>query len=693
MPLQYFKGVGPSRASLLARAGYRTSEDLVLTLPRDWQDRRWRYNLRESPIGERVAVRGIVRDFQLRSLRSTLTMAQARLEDGHGALQAVWFKKTTPRYDVFAPLKSKIRAGVPLAVFGVVDWGLAGRQIAVEDYALLGPQQTLAPEDDPHFGRIVPVYSVPEGLTDKLIRSLVARALPLISNRLGDPVPPDLLDATAFSKIRALNQIHFPDNWAAKEQARERLAFEEFLILETALALLRRSIERERKPHLYTLHRHLLTPFKSALGFTLTDAQKRVIRDLFEDLQRPYPMNRLLQGDVGSGKTVVALCAMLLAVENGGQAALMAPTEILADQHARTIRSLLGTLPVRTALLTGRQSATDRRAVLTAIDRGEVQLVIGTHALIQKSVTFSRLMLAVIDEQHRFGVDHRRLLREKGACPDVLVMTATPIPRTLALTVYGDLDVSIIDQLPPGRTPVVTRHVPEADACRRVREVALAGGQAYIVYPLVEESDKLELKAAVREAEVLRRGAFKDLSVGVLHGQMKTRDQEDVLSKFRQGALQVLMTTSIIEVGIDVPRATLMVIEHAERFGLATLHQLRGRVGRGAAVSECLLVADTKTDDARRRIAIMVDTTDGFRISEEDLSMRGPGEVLGVQQHGIPEFRAGNLVRDAALISRARQAAGQILKEDPTLQSAGHRRLAEEVQRVYGGRWALGATS
>jgi len=370
----------------------------------------------------------------------------------------------------------------------------------------------------------------------------------------------------------------------------------------------------------------------------------------------------------------------------------MAPTEILAEQHALTISRFLKGLPVHCAILTGSQASAQRRHCLKEIAEGRLHLVIGTHALVQQPVQFANLQLAVIDEQHRFGVEHRRLLRNKGSCPDILVMTATPIPRTLALTLYGDLDVSVIDELPPGRTPVITRHVAEEEAYRQVQDAVRQGRQAYIVYPLVTESDKVELKAVTQEAIALSRSVFKDLRVGVLHGQLSGRDKEKIMEQFRRGDVDVLIATSIIEVGIDVPNATIMVIQHAERFGLSTLHQLRGRVGRGKHASICLLVADTKGDDARRRIDVMTNISDGFRLSEEDLKLRGPGEVMGVQQHGIPAFKLGNLVQDARLIQQARLAAEEILQTDVDLALPEHRKLKQAINSHHGDRPALGLT-
>jgi ATP-dependent DNA helicase RecG len=601
-PLQFLKGVGPVRAGLLAAMGILRPQDLATYYPRGWDDRRLRFSIREAPVGEKAALRGTIRLVDFSMTRSQLGIASAAMEDASGTIQAVWFKKTNPRYDVFSSLRQNLLAGKSLFVYGMVEWGPGGRQVRVEDMSVVsGPEARLEGDDLFHFDRIVPAYTVPEGLQERFIRTLIGRILAAPLPSLPDPIP---LFARQKRRLRdklwAIRQMHFPDTLVQKEEARQRLALEEFLLLETALAQVRQEVKREIKPHLYTLKRTLLTPFRQGLGFEFTVAQKRVIREIFDDMSRPQPMNRLLQGDVGSGKTLVALSAMLLAVENGGQAVLMAPTEILAEQHALTLTRFLKGLPVPCALLTGRQNAAGRKQTLKEIAAGHVPLIVGTHALIQKPVQFADLRLAVIDEQHRFGVEHRRLLRAKGKCPDVLVMTATPIPRTLAMTVYGDLDVSVLDELPPGRTPVVTRHVREEEAWTMVQAAIAQGRQAYLVYPLVAESDKVELKAVTQEAAILSRTIFKEVRVGILHGQMPGQEKEKIMALFRKREIDLLIATSIIEVGIDVPNATLMVIQHAERFGLSTLHQLRGRVGRANHASSCLLIADTRTPEAKK---------------------------------------------------------------------------------------------
>jgi ATP-dependent DNA helicase RecG len=690
--LQYLKGVGPARASLLSRMGIQTPIDLLMQFPRDWQDRRHRFSLREAPMDQKVTLIGKVIQVRYKSLRRDLGLATATLQDESGLLTAVWFRKTNPRYDVFASLMNQLEALPTLMVFGQMEMGVEGRQFRVEEMAALNPDRSLNPEDALHLNRIVPLYTVPEGLSERLLRSLIARVLNLSSQ--SPVIIPSWMSSQRKlpEKTWALKTIHFPKTLLEKEQAREYLALEEFLLLEVALLLLRRTIKQQPKPHHYQIQRHLLTPFRERLGFSFTEAQKRVIREIFDDLMSPFPMNRLLQGDVGSGKTVVALSAMLLAVENGGQAALMAPTEILAEQHGLSFQKLLKDIPIRWTVLTRRQTPSERKKIRHEIKEGTLPLVIGTHAVIQKSVEFKNLMLAVIDEQHRFGVEHRSLLRQKGVHPDVLVMTATPIPRTLALTLYGDLDISTLDQLPPGRTPIQTYHVTEMAAYEAILREIAKGHQAYLVFPLVEESDKVELKATVQEAQVLSQTVFQNVRVGVLHGQMNSNEKETTMEKFRRGEIDLLMATTIIEVGIDVPNATAMAIQHAERFGLATLHQLRGRVGRSAFPSICLLIADTRTSDAKRRIDVMTETQNGFRISEEDLSLRGPGEILGVMQHGLPPFKVGHLIHDAGLIQSARQCAHEMLQQDPELKRTDHSALRKALQTTYASKWFLGAT-
>ncbi|MBV9209113.1 MAG: ATP-dependent DNA helicase RecG [Acidobacteria bacterium] len=554
---------------------------------------------------------------------------------------------------------------------------------AVDDEAdeLIDEEQAIEDEDagDPHLaaihvGRRVPVYRKLGEFRSKRLREIVHGVLARLDDEsITETLPQDLRQRhRLINRAEALRRIHFPseeDSIALYEQARSpahlRLIFEEFFWVALALGLRRGERIKEPKGAVIEITDRIRDSLNSILPFRLTSAQERVIARIFDDMQSDAPMNRLLQGDVGSGKTIVALQAMLAAMENGYQSALMAPTEILAEQHSRNIKRLLAQTPYRVELLIGSQRATEKRRLHKDVASGEVQAIIGTHALIQESVAFSKLGLVVIDEQHRFGVLQRAELRARGFHPDVLVMTATPIPRSLAMTAYGDLDVSVIDELPPGRTPIKTVVVGEdkrKGVYNGVEREVRAGRQVYVVYPLVEESEKMDLKDATRMFEQLRDRIFPHFSIGLIHGKMKAAEKDEVMRSFVSGEIQILVATTVVEVGVDVPNASLMVIEHAERFGLSQLHQLRGRVGRGAEQSYCVLLAsDKQTSVARERLGIMEETSDGFRIAEKDLEIRGPGEVLGTRQSGLPTFRVGNLVRDIEILETARREADHYL--------------------------------
>lgn len=533
--------------------------------------------------------------------------------------------------------------------------------------------------DDPalaaiHVGRRVPVYRKLGEFRSKRLREIMHAVLELVPDEaITETLPEDLRARQhLISRAEALRRIHFPtedvplaDYERARSLAHLRLIFEEFFWVALALALKRGERIKEPKGAVIEITDRVRHSLAAVLPFQLTGAQERVVKRIFDDMQSDAPMNRLLQGDVGSGKTIVALQAMLAAMENGYQAALMAPTEILAEQHARNIKRLLASTPYRVELLTGSLRAAEKRRLHKDAAAGEIHAVIGTHALIQESVAFDKLGLIVIDEQHRFGVLQRAELRSRGFHPDVLVMTATPIPRSLAMTAYGDLDVSVIDELPPGRTPIKTVVVGEdqrGGVYKGVEREIRAGRQGYIVYPLVEESEKMDLKDATRMYEQLRDRVFPHFSIGLLHGKLKSAEKEDAMRRFVSGETQLLVATTVVEVGVDVPNASVMVIEHAERFGLSQLHQLRGRVGRGAEKSFCVLLAsDKQTSVARERLGIMEETSDGFRIAEKDLEIRGPGEVMGTRQSGLPTFRIGNLVRDVQILEEARREADYCL--------------------------------
>ena len=690
--VQYLKGIGPHRAKLLSRMGISTIRDLLGYFPREYEDRRHAAKIATLAAGQKAVILGKVEAGETIRLNASLSVFKAAIADGTGIVFALFYRKTNPyaRHDVFAKLKEDFTQGNYVYIYGQIEINFGEKQIRAEEHERYLPDRQN--NETIHFGYVVPVYPLTEGVQQKWFRKLMRDAvekygaswvdilIPEIRNRHGFPTAPE-----------AIRQIHFPDNHATAERARQRLAFDEFLLLETALEIVRTKNKSVSKPQRYCIQRRLLTPFREQLGFSFTHAQKKVINEIFASMEQPEPMNRLLMGDVGSGKTVVALSAILLALENGYQAAMLAPTEILAEQHFLNLSRMLEGLPVTCALMTGRLSSKkkDKRDIQKSIADGTVNLVIGTHAILEKEVQFKNLTLIVIDEQHRFGVLQRASLQQKTTAPDVLVMTATPIPRTLALTLYGDLDVSVIDSLPAGRKPVTTIHCPESYAWELVKTEIRKGRQAYIVYPLVEESDKLELKAAVKEAGELSKGIFREFRVGLLHGQLPQPEKERVMADFRAGCYDLLIATTVIEVGIDMPNATVMVIEHADRFGLATLHQLRGRIGRGTDRSFCALLGNPRSEDARKRFEIMTKTHDGFIIAEEDLALRGPGEFFGTAQHGMPALKAGNLIKDTQIIASAKTLARDIISNDPSLLQPVHAPWRSELSRLYSGRFGL----
>ncbi len=699
LPIQYVKGVGPRRAALLAKLGIATVEDALWDVPRRYEDRSSIVPIGQLVPGSAATVCGTVTRARLNRIpRRRMTILDVTVADATGSLRCVFFNQPYLE-DVFKP-------GARVMVSGPVSVGRKGWT----DLRMEVPQyEVLDDEDAPlHVGRIVPVYHETKGLTSRQLRTLINGLLDQYAGGMADVLPSSVRSRQRLLPIRAaVREVHFPQspgNLDALNRgttpAHRRLAFEEFFLLQLALAMRQRSVKEETKGVRFKTDTPLVGRLRALLPFRLTQAQERVLAEIQRDMASPRPMNRLIQGDVGCGKTVVALLAMVTACGSGCQAALMVPTEILAEQHYLTMRRLLEALGLKIALLTGGGTPKTRAAVRKQIATGEAQVVVGTHALIQKQVRFAKLGLAVIDEQHKFGVLQRKTLLGKGYRPDVLVLTATPIPRTLAMTVYGDLDVSVIDALPPGRTPVRTWLFEESDR-RRAYHFALdevrAGRQAYIVYPLVEESEKVDLRAAIEGAERLQQSVFRTARVGVLHGRMKGEEKERTMAAFRAGEIHVLVSTTVIEVGVDVPNATAMLIEHAERFGLAQLHQLRGRVGRGAQQSYCLLLASREPGEeesaARRRLEALVKSHDGFVIAEEDLRLRGPGELFGVRQWGVPEFRAANLIRDGSLLEQARREAFAIVQDDPRLAAPGHQAARSAMIRRWRAKLDLGSVS
>ncbi len=688
--IQYLKGIGPAKAKLFEKLEIQTVEDLLHYYPRTYQDRRLGVPPNEYNSEALVVFKGRVLRTQEIPARSVLIF-KAFLEDEKGnQVECTWFKKRMYRgfrFDPFGALKKDFKINHEVWVIGKRENknNFFGNKITVDEQY---------PEEDAlcklHAGRLTPIYALTEGLTNKQFRQFVYEALQTPSlAREPEILPPALLcKRKLLSAPQALKAIHFPNSLAELESARTRLAYEEFLLLATAWGIKRTQTKILSKDYSYEIKKTLLTPFREQLGFAFTNSQKKVINEIFRDLCSPRPMNRLLQGDVGSGKTVVALCAMLLAVENGYQAALMAPTEILAEQHFLTFKRILKGLKVNLAVLTSSTKAAAKKKILKELAEGKIDILVGTHSVIQDDVKFHNLRLAVIDEQHRFGVKQRSKLKEKTAKLDLLTMTATPIPRTLALAFYGDLEVSTLSELPPGRQPIQTETATSKLAYDRVREEVQKGRQAYIVFPLIEESEKVSAKAVTAEFEKLQK-VFPQFRLAVLHGQMTQTEKENVMADFAAHKTDILVATPVIEVGIDVKNATVMVIENAERFGLASLHQLRGRVGRGEHESYCILVPQHAGSVAKERVDIICATRDGFKIGERDMQLRGPGEILGTRQSGELEFKAGDIFQDRDILYQAIEDRDELLTQDPALTKPEHLLFRQKLAQLYQKNWHL----
>jgi ATP-dependent DNA helicase RecG len=676
--VRYLKGVGPKYASLLAKSGVRTVLDLLYYVPRRYTDWSRIERIDGLRIGDRVTVLARVLSTEL-TRRGRKQVFVAALEDDSGTIVARWFN---------APyLKTVLTKGTRVVVSGEVRFDRFARRIefASPSFEVLGENEAT---ELVHAGRIVPEYSQIGELSGRRIRRFVKTAIDCCLEQVVDPLPEAVRERRALPALReALGEVHFPSSLKRAARARSRLAYEEFFLFQIIIGLRKRRSAQDHRAVRFAWDDEAHARFRAAIPFRLTVAQERVLGEIRADMTSPRAMHRLLQGDVGSGKTVVAAAAMHQAVANGYQAAIMAPTEILAEQHYEGIADLLGGLGVPVVLLRGGLRGSDREQALAAIEDGTAQVVVGTHALIQEGTRFRKLGFVVIDEQHRFGVVQRAALRAKGASPDVLVMTATPIPRTLALTVYGDLDVSVLDELPPGRLPVVT--AVRDDAARKkvyafLKDEMAGGKQVFVVYPLVEESEKVDLAAATEMYGELSRRVFPDVEVGLVHGRMKADEKDAVMERFKAGEISLLVSTTVVEVGVDVPNATVMVIEHAERFGLAQLHQLRGRVGRGSGRSYCvLMVGKGAGEDARERIQVLADTSDGFVIAEKDLEIRGPGEFLGVRQHGLPRFSVADLAHDVRLLTTARDDAFGFIEGDPAMSGPEAELIKNAVRRRF----------
>ena len=690
--LMYLPGIGPKSADKLAKLGLYSVRDILFYYPRDHIDYACQVKIENLEPGATVTIVAKVRRANCFSSPKNpkLTIFELVVSDVTGQIKLSrfyagdrfrnrgWQERQLKQYP----------SGCVVAASGLVKANKFGLTLEEPEIEVL--EHSRDEIDSLKIGRVVPVYPLTDGVPPDLVRRAVVAALPA-AKHIQEPLPGSLRqDFDLMTLPEAIAQIHFPESAASLTKSRRRLVFDEFFYLQ--LGMLKRRLEQRKAQRSVplTAKGELIERFYGVIPFRFTGAQQRVTQDILSDLQEPTPMNRLVQGDVGSGKTVVAVVALLAAIQSGFQTAMMAPTEVLAEQHYRKLVEWFNQLNLPVELLTGSTKAAKRRQIAAQLQTGELPLLVGTHALIQDSVEFQRLGLVVIDEQHRFGVQQRARLQQKGQHPHVLTMTATPIPRTLALTLHGDLDVSQIDELPPGRQAIQTTVLAPRDrtaAYDLIRREVAQGRQIYVVLPLVEESEKLDLRSAIDEHRHLQETIFPDFKVGLLHGRMSSAEKDEVINQFRRAELNVLVSTTVIEVGVDIPNSTVMLIEHAERFGLAQLHQLRGRVGRGSHQSFCLLMNSSKAETARQRLSVLEQSQDGFFISEMDMRFRGPGEVLGTRQSGLPDFALASLVNDQDCLELARKAAESIIEADPALTHLPlmHKELEFRYHRLMGG--------
>ena len=667
--VRYIKGVGEAKAKALGKLGIATLGDLIGWFPRRYDDRRESKPISQLIPGETACVSAMIAsEPRLAHIRKGMDLVKVRAVDETGALDITFFNQSW--------LKSQLQIGKTYSFYGKAEGTLLRKTMVSPVVEAEGRRE--------NTGRIVPVYPLTAGVSQLLLSRAIRQGLDACADILPDCLPDDVRQAHQLCRVNyAYENIHFPESPETLDIARRRLAFEELFFFAIGLKLLRSRRETVNVPPFHAVD---MAPFYDSLPFTLTDAQRRCVDEAIADMRSGRPMNRLCQGDVGSGKTMVAAACVYFCVKNGRQAALMAPTELLAEQHYRGLAPLLEKLHIRCALLTGSTPAKTKRSITAQLAAGEIDFAIGTHALISGGVAYADLGLVVTDEQHRFGVAQRTALAEKGEHPHTMVMSATPIPRTLALILYGDLDVSVIDQLPPGRKPIETYAVTSAYYPRLyafIRKQVEAGRQVYIVCPMVSENDDLpdERKAVTEYAKKLQTEIFPDLKVAYVHGKMKAKEKDAVMAAFAAGESHILVSTTVIEVGVDVPNASLMVVENAERFGLSQLHQLRGRVGRGQHQSYCVLVSDNKNEETRQRLRAMTKTADGFKIAEEDLRLRGPGDFFGVRQHGLPGLRVADIGCDTRLLAEAQAAAEELLAKDPDLSR--HPATAERVRKLF----------
>ncbi|OGU17866.1 MAG: ATP-dependent DNA helicase RecG [Geobacteraceae bacterium GWC2_53_11] len=694
--IQFIKGIGPKLAALLEKRDIRTVEDLLYLLPLRYEDRRNLMPVASLAPGQSAVFSGTVLSADATTTKGGRRVFEVLVRDDSGTIACKWFHANATW------MKRTWKIGRVGVFSGEVHQFGYQREVHHPDAEWLpegGGIQSVIDADPANFGRIVPVYPLSEGIHQKTMRRVMREVVDNFLSNIDSVVPAELCPPGFPSLREALGQVHAPPPEAdlsglndGATPAHQALAFDEFFFWELGLALKKRGVVLEEGIAFHVTHRYT-KELARLLPFELTAAQRRVLAEIKTDMMAPHPMHRLVQGDVGSGKTLVALMAALIAVENDYQVAIMAPTEILAEQHWHTMHRWCGQMGIEVTLITAGLKGKAKKEALERVANGTARIVIGTHAVIQEKVEFARLGLGVIDEQHRFGVLQRGVLKKKGTNPDILVMTATPIPRTLAMTLFGDLDLSVIDEMPPGRIPVETKIYFESRRPQlygMIRDEVGKGRQVYVIYPLVEESEKTDLKAASQMAEHLQADIFPGLRVGLLHGRLSPVEKEAVMASFTSREFDILVSTTVIEVGIDVPNATVMVIEHAERFGLSQLHQLRGRVGRGREKSYCILMTTGKlSEDGEKRLRVMESTGDGFRIAEADLEIRGPGDFLGTRQAGMPDFRVANILRDGTLLEKARRAAFDLLEHDAELNGPAHAPLHDELLRRWGKRLEL----
>jgi ATP-dependent DNA helicase RecG len=693
--LQYIKGVGPKRTLLLAKLGLKNIEDCLFFLPFRYEDRTLVKKIADLIPGERVTLTGEVVVSETQRIGRRKKIMEIQIEDGTGTISAKWFRFRELYMTEKYPVGSKvILSGKP----EVSRYQGGGLEVIHPDMEVISAKENETPE----IGKFIPVYHSTDGLHMKTLRAILNRVVETHAPLVAEILPDAVIRRHKFpSRSQALHQVHQPTNDLPikdldrfRTPAQTRLIFEEFFLIQVGLAFKKRLLPKSVKAgRAFKTRGPLIGKFMKLLKFELTQAQKRILREIMDDLEQDKPMNRLIQGDVGSGKTVAALICLLTAVENNTQCALMVPTEILAEQHFLNIQPFCQQLGVSIELVTSALPAKEKKLIHQRIQDGDIQIVVGTHALIQKSIEFKNLGLAVIDEQHRFGVLQREAIGKKGGHPHILVMTATPIPRSLALTLYGEMDVSLLDEFPPGRQPIATKifFEPKRDQAYAVlREETDKGRQAFVVCPLIEESETLDLKTAIEVQEYLQNQLFPDLTISLIHGKMKKEERQKIMAEFLVKKIDVLVATTVIEVGIDVPNATVMIIEHAERFGLSQLHQLRGRVGRGRYASQCLLIAyPSVSGDGKARLDAIEKSNDGFVIAEQDLKIRGPGDFMGTRQSGMPILRVANLIRDIKILESARKEAFQLLDRDPELKLPEHQNLKQALKSYLGDKLDL----